>query len=76
MSLVLPSLETQGPFAVDYVCPARKGPCCGDAQLCGMPTVTSVALHPETDLLYMQAKLPQETWHLKEVPLGWRVSAA
>lgn len=41
-----------------------------------MPTVTSVALHPETNLLYMQAKLPQETWHLKEVPLGWRVSAA
>lgn len=40
-------------------------------RLCGMPMVPSVALHAKTNLLYMQAKLPQEAWLLREAWLPW-----
>lgn len=33
--------------------------------------VPSVALHAKTNLLYMQAKLPQEAWLLREAWLPW-----
>lgn len=60
-----PSSETQGSFTVDCRCLARRGPCCGDMQFCGMPTVPSVALHPKTNLLYIP---PQEAWLYREAP--------
>lgn len=47
---------------------AGRGSCYGDIWLCGMPVVPSVAFHPKTNLLYVQAELPQEAWLHKEAP--------